>query len=285
STLLTPAFIFWAGGAIVLMQRRGWQDTIDWFEQQPEYLRLAMAIAAFLLIAISAVVIQRFDLAVLRFLEGYWPRWLNPLRRWRIAQAAKRSRKIGDRWQALAQINPAQLTPQQRDDLAQFDWQQRQMPLPHESMPTQLGNLLRAAERKPKEKYGLDAIICWSRLWLLLPDAAKQDLQAARADLNTAARVWLWSMLFCGWALLSLEFSPSFTVNLWALWPLLGLLSAWLAYQWAIAAAQIYGELIEASFDLYRHLLYESLRWHLPADPNVERRVGAELTEYLWRGF
>ncbi|NEQ34003.1 MAG: hypothetical protein F6K04_23940 [Leptolyngbya sp. SIO4C5] len=37
ATLLTPAFIFWAGGAIVLMQRRGWQDTIDWFEQQPDF--------------------------------------------------------------------------------------------------------------------------------------------------------------------------------------------------------------------------------------------------------
>ncbi|MFE4104896.1 MAG: hypothetical protein ACTS3T_15570, partial [Almyronema sp.] len=151
--------------------------------------------------------------------------------------------------------------------------------------PTRLGNILRAAERKPSEKYGLDAVICWSRLWLLLPDAVKQDLQAARADLNSAARVCLWSLLFCGWALLSLQFDPKFTINPLALWPLLGLLSARFAYQWAIAAATTYSELIEASFDLYRHLLYESLRWHLPADPAVERRVGAELTQYLWRGF
>ncbi|NJL87328.1 MAG: hypothetical protein HC886_17260 [Leptolyngbyaceae cyanobacterium SM1_1_3] len=42
---------------------------------------------------------------------------------------------------------------------------------------------------------------------------------------------------------------------------------------------------IEASFDLYRHLLYKSLRWQLPDDPAVERRVGKELTRYLWRGF
>jgi hypothetical protein len=53
----------------------------------------------------------------------------------------------------------------------------------------------------------------------------------------------------------------------------------------AIAAATTYGDLVEASFDLYRSLLYQSLRWNLPADPNEERRVGQHLTEYLWRGL
>jgi hypothetical protein len=77
-------------------------------------------------------------------------------------------------------------------------------------MPTRLGNLLRAAERKPLEKYGLDAIICWSRLWMLLPDAVKKDLQESRADLNNAARVWLWSLLFCGWTFVG--------GNIWTTW-------------------------------------------------------------------
>lgn len=91
--------------------------------------------------------------------------------------------------------------------------------------------------------------------------------------------------LFCGWVFVAWNPTKPFLINLLALWPLLGLLSARLAYQWAIAAAQTYGELVEASFDLYRHLLYQSLRWQLPADPKVERRVGQELTRYLWRGF
>lgn len=81
-------------------------------------------------------------------------------------------------------------------------------------MPTRLGNTLRAAEQRPLEKYGLDAIVCWSRLLLLLPDAVKQELNAARADLNTAARLWLWSLLFIIW-------------SVWGWWATpLGLLSA-----------------------------------------------------------
>jgi hypothetical protein len=56
--------------------------------------------------------------------------------------------------------------------------------------------------------------------------------------------------------------------------------SAFFAYYfWAIDAARNYGELIEATFDLYRHLLYQYLRWDLPSDPNEERRVGKQLTQ------
>lgn len=278
ANLLTPAFIFWAGGAATGLQRFGWQTTTTWFKQQPEPLQIPLLIGGLCLIAASAFVVQRFDLPVLRFLEGYWHPWLRPLRRWFIIREAKRSQQISDRWQTLAQINPAQLSAEQRDELIQLDWQQLHLPLPSQLMPTRLGNILRAAEQRPLEKYGLDAIVCWSRLWLLLPEAVKKDLQEARADLNTAARVWLWSLLFCGWTFLGW--------SLWATWPLLlGVLSAWFAYGWAIAAARTYGELIEAAFDLHRHLLYQSLRWNLPPDPEVERRVGAELTRYLWRGF
>jgi hypothetical protein len=274
ATLLTPAFVFWAGGVAAGLQRFGWKPTSTWFSQQPESLQIALLVAGFCLIAASAFVVQRFDLPVLRFLEGYWHPWLRPLRRWLIAKQVKRSKRISDRWQQLVRIDPAQLTPEQRDEFVQLDGQQIHLPLPNQLMPTRLGNILRAAEQRPLEKYGLDAIVCWSRLWLLLPDAVKKDLQEARADLNTAARVWLWSLLFIVW-------------TIWVWWAApVGIISAiFTYYYWALDAASNYGELIEATFDMYRHLLYDSLSWNLPPDSNEERRVGRQLTEYLWRGF
>lgn len=339
ATLFTPAFVFWAGGAIVVLQKWGWNAPSQWFVKQPEPLQIALLVAVLLVITASAFIIQRFDLAVLQFLEGYGALWLRPLQRWGISQQAKRYQRISDRWQHLSSLsrrlqlfqqlayqpltdvqregaidlilehhqqtqkqpqslkntiltawlrwrlpflNNKDLTTRLRRMMAEVpeeqafrDWQQQKFPLPTQLMPTRLGNILRAAERRPLEKYGLDGVICWPRLWLLLPEAAKKDIQEARADLNNAARFWLWSLLFIGWA------------GLGAWWAIpLGVAAALFAYfGWAIAAAITYGDLIEAAFDLYRHLLYDSLRWKLPPDPNEERRVGRQLTEYLWRGF
>ncbi len=271
ATLLTPAFVFWAGGAAAGLQRFGWKPPSTWFSLQPEPLQIALLVGFFCVIVASAFVVQRFDFTVLRFLEGYYCPW--PLRRCLIGLEAKRSQRIDERWQKLKGLNYAQLTAKQRDELSQLEWQKHHRPLDN-LMPTRLGNILRAAEEWPLEKYGLDTIVCWSRLWLLLPDAVKKDLQEARADLNTAVRVWFWSLLFIIW-------------TIWAWWAApVGILSAIFAYYyWALEAARNYGELIEATFDLHRHLLYQSLRWNLPPDPNEERRVGRDLTQYLWRGW
>ena len=313
ATLLTPAFVFWLGGFAIILQRWGWQPIVTAFTRYPEPLQIALLVGGICIIAASAFVVQRFDFATLRFLEGYGPLWLSPLRQWRIRHYRDRKAKLTQQSQTLRaiedqqtakfqalksaiatqsaaalseaerhqyrQLNEQLLTPTQQETLVRLRQELRTLPATNtDLMPTRLGNLLRATERKPLEKYGLDAVICWSRLWMLLPDAVKKDLQEARADLNTAARVWLWSLLFCGWALVG--------ESIWATWPLLvGLLSAWFAYDWAIAAASTYGELIEAAFDLHRHLLYQSLRWYLPPDPAVEKRVGADLTQYLRRGF
>ena len=274
ATLLTPAFVFWLGGATAGLQRFGWKPTSTWFSQQPEPLQIALLVGILCVITASAFVVQRFDLPVLRFLEGYWHPWLRPLRRWLIALEAKRSQRISERWQTLKRINPSQRNAEQDDELVRLDWQQLHLPLEKQLMPTRLGNILRAAEQRPLEKYGLDTIVCWSRLWLILPDAVKKDLQEARADLNTASRFWLWSLLFfIFWTFLAWWAAP------------VGIFSAIFAYNWAIDAARNYGELIEATFDMHRHLLYQSLRWNLPPDPNEERRVGRQLTEYLWRGW
>jgi hypothetical protein len=65
----------------------------------------------------------------------------------------------------------------------------------------------------------------------------------------------------------------------------LGLLSALFSYYiWVLDAARTYSDLIESTFDLYRTLLYQSLRWPLPASPKAERESGAALTQYFWCG-
>lgn len=61
--------------------------------------------------------------------------------------------------------------------------------------------------------------------------------------------------------------------------------SAIFAYCWILDTAEVYGDLIESVFDLYRGLLYQSIRRAQPDSPEEEREAGQKLTEYLWRGF
>ena len=285
-TLFTPAFVFWLGGGLALLQQVGWKCIEQFFTTLPEPLPIGLGVLALLVVSASGFVAQQFEFSVLRLLEGYWPRWCRPLSR-RLVKRQKRKWKVIDQqWQDSNRKGMKALTSEERQDYIQADLQLSSFPdtgrelppeLPPDTgrlLPTRLGNILRSAEDRCAEKYGLDAIICWPRLWLLLPDAVKAELSAARDALNLTARLWLWGLLFLLWA-------PVFCV--W--WPLpLGLVTAWLSYRWMLQAAQVYGDLLESAFDLYRFQLYESLRWPMPKTPAQERAFGEKITDYLWHG-
>jgi hypothetical protein len=274
ATLLTPAFIFWAGGLATYTHRLGWDRLAKWYSQYPEPLQVGILVLSLCLIAASAFVAQRFDTEVLRALEGYWYPGLRRVLKPFVKYQINRRIKLEKRWEQLnANFFNNTITNNDRAEFVQLDCTLRQFPREdHDIMPTRLGNILRAAERRPGDRYGLDAIVCWPRLWLLLPDAVKKDIQDARAELNNAVRLFLWSTLFLVW-------------TIWTWWAIpIALIAAAFAYCWTLDAAEVYATLIEATFDLHRHLLYQALRWDLPKDPKEERRVGKQLTDYLWLG-
>lgn len=112
-------------------------------------------------------------------------------------------------------------------------------------LPTRIGNILRAAERRPLDKYGLD----------------------------TAAATTLWALLF-----------TTFTPFTWLALPA-GLAVAALTVTWVILArAHTFGELIEPAYDTHRTALSTQLRWPPPETPAEEKAAGQALTAYLWRG-
>ena len=140
-------------------------------------------------------------------------------------------------------------------------------------LPTPIGNILRAAERRPADKYGLDTVTLWPRLWLLLPDATRQELLAARTSLDNAVTAAIWGLLFCAFT----PFTPLAIP--------IGLAVTTVAVTIVLPArAQVFGDLIEAAYDLHRTALYRQLRWPLPANPAQEHLQGQQLTAYLWRG-
>jgi hypothetical protein len=207
-------------------------------------------------------------------LEGYWPVpfvWLNVLlTKWQ----RKRISRWEKRWQILEhQRNQGDLSLKEKRKYAILERKLHYMPSnPEDYMPTRLGNIIRMAETQPKHKYGLDAVVCWPRLWLVLPEDPRKQLNQVNESLNKPVELWTWGVLFLLWA-------PK---SWWAL-PI-GLLWAWIAYQLTLNSAMAYADLIEATFDTYRWELYHSLHLELPKNEAEEPDLGKKINTYLWRG-
>jgi len=272
AAVLTPAFAFWAGGLAAWAVPDRWHRLDQWLHAAPLTVAVAAAVGALILVVVSGTVVERLPLPLLRLLEGYWPRWLGPLRRALVRARGRRMRRSEERWQALAAAADEGDTDARAAFVA-LDAHLRRVPaLAGNRMPTRLGDVLRAAETWPADKYGLDAPKCWPRLWLVLPETARKELSDARSSLDQGAAAWLWGLLFAVWI-------P------WAWWAVIvAIFVPAGAYLWMLSAARGYGDLIESAFDVHRAALYEAVGYRAPSDPALEVEAGRALTAYLWHG-
>jgi hypothetical protein len=275
----TPALIFWFGGLLAFAyNRHGVSALTDRLARWSAPVQVAILVAALLGVAASGVIVARLTPPCLRILEGYWWPVLDPVRE----LLARRARRKADDDEAAAQrlapyvYGERPATATQLLKFARLDHRRRMRPEEADRdrfMPTRIGNILRAAELRPKRKYGLDAIVVWPRLWLILPDSTRQELLAARSALDSAVAAAIWGVLFCAF-------------SAWTLWCIpvgLGVAVA-AVVGWVPARSEAFGDMLEAAYDTSRNALYQQLRWPLPKDPYRERSHGERLTRYLLRG-
>jgi hypothetical protein len=320
--ILTPAFAFWAGGLALVwwsehgdrVANGGWADELEAtarpLEQLATVAQIVLVLGALLLLAASALIAERLTLPLLKLLEGYWPRpaWLRNLL---VGYRRKRRRKWGKVVDDLAQKEErGDLTRPELHELIQLadagvlgpedharetELKRRRETMsaaealrlargrahlrssPRQDrfgMPTRLGDILRAAELRPADKYGLDAVVCWYRLWVLLPAEMRTEIAGSRLALDGAVRIWLWGALFLVWA-----------PWLWWIAVPIGVLVPLVAYRFSVlSAAELFGDLTESAFDLYRMQLYDALHLPRPTSPADEREHGDRLTRTLWHG-
>jgi hypothetical protein len=277
---LTPALLFFAGGLTAWAWSEGWDEgwqTLErWVSDKATWTQVVVVVSVVVGLIAATAVMNQLTRPLLRLLEGYLPLPLGWLARagsfWR---RQVRRVPLDVRYQELSTSGRAARTPREERELARIEAALHRMPDDSQrQMPTRLGDILRAAEDRPRQRYGLDPIICWPRLWLLLPDGARTDLGSARESLNQAGRAWLWGVLFISF-------------SFWAWWAApVGIAVAIVVYYgWMLSAADTYGALLEAAFDVHRTKLYEELRWPLPNKPACEPAQGEALTKYLWRGL
>lgn len=278
AAVAAPALLFWALGAAAYAHANGgsaaWDDARDWFAGQDGAVQLVVVAGALAAVMLSAAIVQWLTLPATHALAGHWPllAWLQ----WQAnGQRRRRIERDEERWDELMErLSRERPTPALMSELLRLEARLRRVPADlAERKPTRLGDALRASETRPKAKYGLDVVVCLPRIWLLLPDTARQELGEARSRLDAAITVWLWAL-----------FSIVLTVWVWWALPIALAVLAAVYAGWILRAAQAYGDLLEATFDVHRALLYDGVGWPRPASLEDERATGEALSVYLYRG-
>jgi hypothetical protein len=239
-------------------------------------------------ITVLALVLQPLQRVLVRSLEGYWleqpwwPLWLRRLGtmwpRWRLG-------RLGDR--ADQEPTPPSAGPggwrveaeRQRAGVAAYQrW--RRYPAEERLLPSALGNALRAAEDDAGQRYGLETVLVWPMLHVVLGDRARAIVDDQRLQLDVAARL-----------------AASLTVTalvvaglLWRWWPWRLLVPAgllvlgWVSYRAAVSTAIAYGDGLRLAFDLSRFDLLAALHLPLPADADSELAANRRLSAFLALG-
>ncbi|MFJ8936856.1 hypothetical protein ACIRL0_14280 [Streptomyces sp. NPDC102365] len=256
----------------------------------------------FFFLFVGGVILRPFEAALVQLLEGYWvrPSPLAPLR----GAATERHRRRRNR--AIAVLRspepgpPVHLTPQAAVarplrtltmEAKAAVRRQRRVRQAHrvrdgyptevreleplgeatrdkhgELMATELGNALLRAERLAGDRYGLDMMHTYPRIYPFVSDRLNSAV-TQQMDVIASTATFCVSLAICTVATLPLVLR----IDGWSLLPLLPAVLAALAYRGAVAAALYHSELLCAVFDLHRFDLIRA--FHYKPHTNAKKFV------------
>jgi len=279
-----PVFISASVAILVCIWVYGFADTVNWWQQDLMtkgqesgfYAQIMIVAAALVLVTILAYLLQPLTRTVVRIYEGYWPL---ALRDRAVSFPLFGERQI---WKGRSKERK---NAEEKRDWSAYNFQQARLYYEFPSredrlMPTRLGNVIRAAEDYSKASYGMDSVFWWPRLWPLLPEALRKDIDESLtplvAMLNFSSLILLISLaciIYLGW------------IGLW--WRALvvavgGILLASVTYRASVAQALSYGDRIRSAVDLYRFKLLKALSQPLPETLDDEIKIWEQLMVWLY---
>ncbi|WP_435589440.1 hypothetical protein [Micromonospora chalcea] len=262
-SLLVPTLAFVVSVLALVARAAGWAETRAWVRQLDGLQVTLLGLAGAATLLVTVLLLQFWLLPLTRMYEGYWGslRW---------AQAWARRRQVR-RWELLSGETGYRTMysrfPLDREDI----------------MPTRLGNVFRAAEGYTQDRYGMDAVFFWPRLYPLLPEPLRVELAGLRSVIDltlvSATFAGVLSVLvvaFAGAADLGLARTLLLATALLLLFRLL--------YLWSVSAAARYCELVRSAFDISRRTLLAACGVRLPATLEEERQLWQALGQLLYRG-
>jgi hypothetical protein len=232
---------------------------------------VALVLLLFFVLTISAI-LNPLQLSIVRALEGYWGGSFVSMLFSAVGVSVQRRRLR--RLKRVTSEPARSLHDAHRQDMAAAELET----YPDESLllPTRLGNALRAAEAQAGQRYGLDTVTMFPRLYAHLSNRMEDVLADLRDQLDVAARL-------CAVLLMATAISTGLlaTHGWWLLVPATTALLAWLAYRAAVRAAISYGEQIYVAFDLHRFDMLRGLHLPLPRNPREELEFNERLSEFF----
>lgn len=294
----------------LLLRAGSFSGQSDWRQLVPADLKsdVLAIILAVLAIALLAALVQPFQLRIVRLLEGYWESWaltariapvLTEYQRRKIITLRHRDNTLyrqlkgePDKTLSLSDLAREQRkrlrqTAERirvRRKIARYPRQvERVVPLEGGGkdkdiplMPTALGNALRAAEHAGGERYGLDTLTSWPRIYPLFSERFAAAQGASRDSMDAASTLCVGFLVATGLGAGALWDEPK------AYWILVvTVFLSWWSYVGAVAAAVQYGMHIRVAYDLHRHDLLTAMHLPLPETLEEEYMRFRHLTKFL----
>ena len=233
------------------------------------------------LIWLIAILLMAINRPIIRLLEGYGRR--NPFRLFLPMHKKEFEQQILPRLGKLEKIIYARKRgvkePDQEENFRLLLWEAVNT-YPESAdlvLSTRLGNVMRAYERYPVVVYGIEAIVLWPRLAMILPEEVRNRIREGEALFHFAVNV-----LFTGvttllvYVVLAANAFPVRGISSFGdSWPivLISAFSAWFGHWLLPGAARQRGEQVKSVFDLYRGTLAEHLGFQLPRTEQAERKM------------
>ncbi|MHB8118015.1 MAG: hypothetical protein ACYDHX_04710 [Methanothrix sp.] len=239
---------------------------------------------------ISGHIIQLADLYIYQFLEGirFWPSCLRKYyKTLSLIEYEGILQTIGAKKKSLSyeanKATPNVATYLEIDkDISYQNRRLHRYPF-HKAdiQATDLGNALSEYENYPFDRYGISFDIYWSRIWEILPDDVKTDI-----DLRGSKTDFIVYLTFI--SLVSIPLIAFRSCQLWGWKIAIGttilswLLTKIFLYKLAVTAHANYGGYIESVFDIYRFNLAEKLGLPATLCPTEdEKKIWQEYTDFL----
>lgn len=282
-----------------------------------------LAISQWVLVSIFTVWIAFFLFSsvdwIVKLFEGYYLPL--PLKKaLSDSYAEQLSKRAGSYFKIrnIKQKAPEQRTKKEKDEyhqnwgMAYGELQELEIETPFDNgdfMPTRLGNVLKASEVYANERYFIEAITVWPRLFSLLPSGFVKDMEEKNNHfmflLNSTLLIYVCGVLcllvsligfyydhctgwlFCNVLQRQQVLHSGFSLVTPKAYLILAVVLLFFGYRLyliAVNAAQDFGLFYRAGFDLYRTELLKHLNHKLPKNLTDEREAWLAISTFFIAG-